>query len=138
MNPERFPQTSTRRGRGGRRDDLEGLYLRSSWEANYARYLNFLLEHGDIAAWEYEPDTFEFEGIKRGTRFYTPDFKITNANGGIEYHEIKGYMDSRSRTQLKRMAKYHPDIKVVLIDKDAYYAIARDVSALIPEWERRR
>ena len=138
MNPEQFPQTVTRRGRGGKRDDLDGLYLRSSWEANYARYLNFLLAHDEIVSWEYEPDTFEFEGIKRGTRFYTPDFKITNTDGSVEYHEVKGYMDARSKTKLKRMAKYHPDIKIVLINKPVYYAIARDIASFIPEWEHRR
>ena len=30
------------RSKSGRRDDLGGLFVRSSWEANYARYLNFL------------------------------------------------------------------------------------------------
>ena len=134
-HPERFPQMRTRRGKGGKREDLGGLFLRSAWEANYARYLNWLIEIGEIAAWEYEPDTFEFEPIKRGTRFYTPDFKITESDGSIEYHEVKGWMDPRSRTQLNRMAKYHPDVKLVLIDKEPYYAIARQVKNFILHWE---
>lgn len=119
----------------GKREDLGGLYVRSSWEANYARYLNWLVELGEIASWEYEPDTFWFEGIKRGTRSYTPDFKITNKNGTIEFHEVKGWMNPKSATQLKRMATYHPGVKIVLIDADAYRAIARDVSGFIPNWE---
>ncbi len=128
----------TKRGRGGRREDLDGLYVRSSWEANYARYLNWLVEVGELLAWEYEPDTFAFVGIKRGTRFYTPDFKVFNKDGSVEYHEVKGYMDQPSRTKLKRMVKYYPDITVVLIDKDAYYEIAKQVRCLIPHWETRR
>ena len=127
--------STTRRSRSGRREDLDGLYVRSSWEANYARYSNWLIEQDEITSWEYEPDTFEFEAIKRGTRFYTPDFKIVNNDGSVEYHEIKGWMDPKSRTKLKRMAKYHPNIKVVLIDSGGYHAIARQIKNFIPRWE---
>lgn len=123
------------RTKGGKRDDLDGLYVRSGWEANYARYLNWLLSIGEITAWEYEPDTFEFAGIKKGTRFYTPDFKITNNDGSIEYHEVKGWMDQKSATKLSRMAKYYPEIKIILIDNDVYRAISRQVRKIIPNWE---
>lgn len=136
-HPERWPQTSGRRGRGGKRPDLGNQYFRSSWEANWARYLNWLRDQGEIEWWEYEADTFEFP-VKRGSRFYTPDFKIKNADGTIEYHEVKGYMDQRSRTKLRRMAKYYPDTPLILIDKDAYYATAKDVRAFLPNWESRR
>jgi hypothetical protein len=44
-------------------------------------------------------------------------------------------MDQRSRTAIKRMAKYHPTIKLLVIDSKAYRKIAREVSKLIPEWE---
>jgi hypothetical protein len=137
MTTEQFPQTVSRRGRGGRRDDLGGQYFRSSWEANWARYLNWLKSIGEIRSWEFESKTFEFKGIKRGSRFYTPDFLVTNKDGSQEYHEIKGYMDARSATKLKRMKKYHPTVKVVLIDKGAYVATASKVCGLIPGWEGR-
>jgi len=114
---------------------LGGLYVRSGWEANWARYLNWLVELGEIRSWEYECDTFEFEAIKRGSRFYTPDFKVVNKNGSIEYHEVKGYMDARSKTKLKRMAKYYPDVKLILIERDTYYDVAKKVGAMIPNWE---
>lgn len=123
------------RSRGGRRADLNGLYVRSAWEANYARYLDWLIQNGEIEKWEYEPETFEFIRIKRGVRFYTPDFRITNKNGSIEYHEIKGWMDAKSAVKLKRMAKYYPNIKVVLIDEPVYKALAKSMKSFIPEWE---
>lgn len=129
-------QTTFSRGTVGKREDLGGLFVRSSWEANYARYLNWLVSHGEIKGWQYEVDTFEFASIKRGTRFYTPDFKIVNNDDTVEYHEVKGWMDAKSATKLKRMAKYYPDIKVIVIDKDAYYALARSVKALVPNWEK--
>jgi len=120
---------------GGKRSDLNGQYFRSSWEANYARYLNWLISIGEIKSWQYEPDTFEFTTIKKGTRFYTPDFKITNKDNSIEYHEIKGYMDDRSATKLKRMSKYYPAIKVILIDKDQYAGLSKQLRGIISGWE---
>jgi len=134
--PDLFPQTQTRRGTGGVRADI-GIYVRSGWEANYARYLNFLKTAGDIIDWKFEPKTFEFEGIKRGSRFYTPDFLVTWKNGRSEYHEVKGYMDQRSATKLKRMKKYHPEVVVVLIDSKHYRGIAKSMRGLIPHWEGR-
>ena len=29
------------RGKGGKRKDLDNVYFRNSWEANYARFLNY-------------------------------------------------------------------------------------------------
>lgn len=92
-------------------------YLKSSWEILYAEYLDSLLEKGKIVQWEYEPHTFWFENIKRGVRSYVPDFLVEYPDGRVEYHEVKGYLDPKSKTKLKRMAKYHPDISLKLIDK---------------------
>lgn len=124
--------------KGGRRTDLDGLYVRSSWEANYARYLNLRVSRGEISGWSYESDTFEFHKYKRGVRFYTPDFKVVLINGEIEYHEVKGYMDGRSATKLKRMVKHYPEVKVVLICKEEYWAIELSHSADIKLWERKK
>lgn len=119
---------------GGKRADLGGLYVRSSWEANYARYLNWLQKNGEIECWEYEPDTYEFP-VKRGNRSYTPDFKIFYSDGTYEYHEVKGYMNSHSAVKLKRMAKYYPDEKLILIDSEVYKALAKDMRLIIKNWE---
>lgn len=123
------------RCRGGRRSDLGEKYYRSAWEANYARYLNWLKERGEIKSWEFEPDTFEFTNIKKGTRFYTPDFKIITVDGSTEYHEVKGWMDEKSKIKIKRMKKYYPEIKLVLIGEDQYKPIARQVCHILPNWE---
>ena len=92
-------------------------YLKSSWELSYAKYLDELLANGKIVEWEYEPDTFWFERIKRGIRSYTPDFKVKYLSGEVEYHEVKGYLDSKSKTKLNRMRIYHPEIKMKLVDR---------------------
>ena len=132
-NVSNYPEVS-RRSKMGKRADL-GIFVRSAWEANYARYLNWLISLGEIVKWEYEADTFEFEKIKKGTRFYTPDFKITNNDGSIEYHEVKGYMDDKSKTKIKRFCKYYPDIKLVIIDKEFYVPLSNQMRNLIPNWE---
>lgn len=132
-NPAGTPRYSNRKN--GRREDLGNQYFRSAWEANVARYLEFLKANGEIHAWEYEADTFWFEAIKRGVRSYTPDFKIWDAPDSEPYYwEVKGYDYPRGRTARKRMAKYYPDVRLDLIGEDEYKAIAK-WKGLIPEWE---
>lgn len=96
------------------------IFFRSLWEANYALYLDFLKSNNLIKKWTFEEDTFWFEKIKRGVRSYKPDFKITLNDDSVEYHEVKGYMDSKSKTKLNRMRIYYPEIKMVLIQKKQY------------------
>jgi len=110
------------------------IYARSRWEANYARYLEFLRDHGEIAKWEHEPETFWFEKIKRGVRSYLPDFRVTFKDGRVEFHEVKGWMDARSQTKLKRMKKYHPAVVVRVIDAD-WFRANRNVRKIVEGWE---
>jgi len=110
-------------------------FFRSTWEVNYAHYMEWLKGQGEIREWEYEPTTFWFEKIKRGVRSYTPDFRITEPDGRVIYHEIKGWMDARSKTKIKRMAKYHPDVHLIVVDSKAYKALARKALRLVPGWK---
>lgn len=105
-------------------------YFRSQWEVNYAKFLQFLKEHKDIKDWEFEPDTFWFETIQRGVRSYLPDFKVFENNGDIIYYEVKGWMDDKSKTKLKRMKKYYPKIKLKLIQSHQYNEILKKFSFL--------
>lgn len=124
------------RGKQGKRVDLNNQYFRSAWEANYARYLRWLQGLGEIADWAYEPDTFIFETIKRGIRSYIPDFKIWETQESTPYYvEIKGWMDKKSQTKLKRMQKFYPEIAVVLVDKHDYSKLAKQLSRMIVGWE---
>jgi len=121
----------------GKRADLGGQFFRSRSEANYARYLNLLKRSGKIVGWAYEPHTFVFEGIKRGTMSYTPDFRVEYPDGRHEWHECKGWMDPQSKTRLKRMAKYYPDETIVVIPQRWFSQANRSgLSAVIPNWER--
>lgn len=125
---------SARRFFGGKRADIGNQYFRSRWEANYARYLSWLLKNQRIGGWRYEAATFEFP-VKRGQRFYTPDFEVTDTHGIISYHEVKGWMNPASKTKLKRMRKYHPDVTIHLIRDKEYRGIAKSVAHLVPGWE---
>ena len=110
-------------------------FYRSRWEANYARYLEYLKSQGKIKEWLHEPETFWFDKIKRGCRSYLPDFKVLFHDDRVEYHEVKGWMDTRSKTKLKRMAKYHPDVIIVVIDEGAYQYLEEVYAQYIPDWE---
>ncbi len=110
-------------------------YYRSRWEANYARYLQWLQEKKEIFSWAHEPKVFWFDGVKRGTVSYLPDFCVVEKSGEEVYHEVKGWMDKRSVTKLKRMKKYHPNVRMVLITAKEYKAISAAVSKIIKDWE---
>jgi hypothetical protein len=109
-------------------------YYRSRWEANYAYYLQWLKEKGEILDWKHEPKVFWFDGVKRGTVSYLPDFLVLEKDGKEAYHEVKGWMDDRSKTKIRRMAKYHPDVTLVVIDKKVYESLRRSVSKIVPGW----
>lgn len=110
-------------------------YFRSRWEANYGRYLEWLKANGAILEWQHEAKTFWFEGIKRGCVSYLPDFEVKSLNNTLQYHEVKGWMDPKSKTKLKRMAKYHPSVKVLVITKRQYQKLDRLFSRMIEGWE---
>jgi hypothetical protein len=107
------------------------IFFRSGWEPNYALYLDFLIKQKQIKKWEYEAETFWFEKIKRGVRSYKPDFKIYNNDGSIEYHEVKGWLDAKSKTKLKRMSKYYPAVKMVLIGQEDYKDIKNKLGKIL-------
>lgn len=119
----------------GVRPEIGIMNFRSAWEANYARYLNYLKSNGSIYKWEFEPETFWFLNIKRGVRSYTPDFKIWETEIDTPYYvEVKGWMDKKSATKLKRMKKYYKDIIIKLVDQSEYIKLKKEFSALL-SWE---
>ena len=69
--------------------DLGPVRYRSMWERNFARFLNYVGER-----FEYEPTTFWFKGIRRGTCSYKPDFH--SMQFPHRWYEVKGHMDARS------------------------------------------
>ena len=123
------------RSKRGYAEDLGARdFFRSMWEANYARYLDWLKEQGEIQDWQYEPQRFVFHGVTRAPVTYCPDFRITERDGSTVFHEVKGWMDSASKSKLKRMAKYYPDVRVVVVDEVGYKSIAKLAAPIVPHW----
>lgn len=109
-------------------------YFKSKWEYQYAMYLDLMKRNNHIIDWFYEPHTFYFKGIKRGTTNYKPDFKVIFPSGNEEWFEVKGYMDSKSATKIKRMAKYFPEIKLRVIDKTWFSSSSKILKKIIKNW----
>jgi hypothetical protein len=109
--------------RGGYREDLKQ-YFRSKWEANIARYYNFV-----GIKWIYEPQEFEFYKIKRGSRFYKPDFYLPASDSWVE---LKGFFRASDKTKLRRFKKYYPEefTKLRFIIKDPYSRSKANAEAL--------
>ena len=85
------------RTKSGIRKDL-GIYMRSNWEANYARILNF-----ENKKWDYEQDTFNLKTEKEGMKDYTIDFTIEDG-----FVEVKGWLDPKSKKTLKMFKECYP------------------------------
>lgn len=67
----------------------KAIKLRSDEEYRWARYLDLLVRSAHIKDWQYEAETFEFEERYCKREHYTPDFRIVNMDGSVEYHEVK-------------------------------------------------
>ena len=89
-----------------------------------------------IKGWEYEAERFMFEKVKRGTRSYCPDFQVMNNDDSIEYHEVKGWMTATAKTALRRMKRYYPEVKLILIDSKRYKALNAQLKNILPHWEK--
>lgn len=81
-------------------DDYKGKthVFKSRWELSYAQYLD---DRG--LDWEYEPRKFILDGY-----IYTPDFRVC-VDRGIEYHEVKGWLDERTIRRLKAFVSKYPE-----------------------------
>jgi hypothetical protein len=103
---------------GWKEIDGKQIFFRSNWEWKFAQYLQWLKVTKYIQDWEHEPHTFWFNEIKRGVRSYMPDFKVVEQNGSHYWVEVKGYMDAKSRTKIKRFRKYYPNEQLLVADAD--------------------
>jgi len=102
------PKKKARRSNIGKRKDCNDMFFRSSWEANIYRLLR---TDPNIILIEYEPTTFSFTpfGVKHGTVAYTPDFKITMADGSYLWIEVKGgWMKKTDEVKTNRFKKHYP------------------------------
>jgi len=132
----------------GKRKDL-GIFLRSSWESNFCRYLK---HHNQ--SFMYEPKVFLFENVKHGTVSYVPDFRVESPSGDYNWIEIKGMLKSSDKTRIRRFKKLYPEdfvrLKAVCNPNTAaekfflemnvpilahYRSLDKQYKDVIPHWE---
>lgn len=103
------------------RPDL-GFSPRSSWEANFARFLNY-----KGISFEYEELAF----LRKPKGMYIPDFLLPN-NIIIE---IKGFWSQDSRAKVKEFMANYPQYSFFIVDQDMYSTLNNLYSDVIPHWE---
>lgn len=130
--PERSGRPA-KRGKGGKRADLGGRFFRSAMEANWARFLTYRGHQ-----WLYEPTEWLLAfDVPRGVREYRPDWLVTPGlftKAPQELHETKGWMDSKSKTALNRVNKYHGKRIQVLYDPHLWDG--QRTPLIVVDWRR--
>jgi len=121
----KLPENKNHRSKAGHREDI-GHFVRSTWEANICRILNFL----DIE-YEYERKICRFKtncGILI-LDFYLPDKDI--------YLEPKAYLSKEKRLKLRNFVKLYPEIaeKTFIIDEETYELLKIMFREKISNWE---
>ncbi|MFW6172463.1 MAG: hypothetical protein ACOC5T_01845 [Elusimicrobiota bacterium] len=121
------------RGRGGFRKDIN-LYVRSTWEANFARILSFCNIN-----YEYEKKRFT---LSSGLT-YSPDFYCKYRD---IYYEIKGHAESRSKWKCsckncekgKRAIKelQNKGVRIKLIGHREYNFLKNRFKVHLKRWEK--
>lgn len=113
------------RGKSGIRPDIDSkICFFSRWEANVARYFNYI-----GTDWEFAPRTFDLGGQR-----YTPDFYLPETD---TYVEVKNFWNEYSRARDEKFRKRYPDLKLKVLLKEEYLRIESDFSARVPNWEYR-
>lgn len=90
----------------GKKSKYKGIWMRSSWEVKYAKYLD-----KNKIKWQYEPKTFDL-----GDMTYTPDFYLPEQN---KYIEIKGWWRDNSKRKFNLFKKVYSQIKIEILQKMA-------------------
>jgi hypothetical protein len=116
-------------GNLGFRSDL-GFYVRSSFEANYARILKLI-----NVPFKYECQRFFlFDKLGNKIASYCPDFYFPETDSFVE---LKGWMGPKSKWLIDEFVKQYPKVKfkVLMQDDDEWKQLTQKYSKLIPEWE---
>ena len=110
---------------GGFREDL-GHYVRSNWEADFARILNL---HN--LPYLYEPETFPVVLPDNQKANYTPDFYVPSED---TYYEIKGWMHERDQQKIDAFIAQYPEKNLVVINTTRFAELALQYKSYIA-WE---
>lgn len=105
----------------GIRKDLGDTKLRSAWEANIARILNY-----KNIKWSYEEKTF-----MQDTLPYLPDFFLDDGT----IIEVKGFWDNDSIAKVEALMRTKQVTNYLIVDSDMYKDLYEIYSNILPNWE---
>ena len=111
--------------KGGFRPDL-GHYVRSSWEADFARILKL-----KNINYQYEPQTFKIQRSNGNILHYTPDFYVPSQN---TFYEIKGWFHDLDKEKIQLFQEQYPQYSFDLINTTKFAEFALQYKNLI-NWE---
>ena len=109
----------------GFRKDL-GHYVRSSWEADFARVLKYLGIN-----YQYEPRRFTLSRADGATLTYAPDFFVPESRC---FYEVKGWMDDKSAEKIRLFREQYRGETLLVIDKTQFAELQMRYRDLV-EWE---
>ncbi|MBN1467703.1 MAG: DUF790 family protein [Fusobacteriaceae bacterium] len=103
-NKRRTGKNSPRFGKSshGKWEKYKGIWMRSSYEVIYAKWLDFLK-----IKWIYEPKAFDL-----GNSTYTPDFYLPKRK---TYIEVKGWWRPDAKKKYKQFKKLYSNLRILLI-----------------------
>lgn len=110
-------------GIAGFRGDI-GHFVRSRWEANFARILKF-----NSIKYTYEP-----KKLFLGNCFYTPDFYLSDFD---VYIEIIGYLSPEKEYKLRQISGLYPKFSLFILDEEGYRMLEGKYKTLV-NWEDQR
>lgn len=112
-------------GKGGYRNDI-GYYVRSRWEANYARICKLVDKHTT-----YESLKFFLKSSNGTVVVYTPDFIHKRII------ELKGFWRKGDKLKIELFRQQYPKEakKLVIIDAKRYNKLKSIFKPLIENWE---
>jgi DNA polymerase III alpha subunit len=111
--------------KGGFRSDLKH-YVRSTWEADFARILK--LHNLD---YKYEPKSFKLRRANGEILHYTPDFYVPSQD---TFYEVKGFLRDLDEEKLELFQQQYPQINLVIINTVKFAEFALRYKTLI-NWE---
>ena len=125
-NPHYGKQYPIKYSGGGYRSDIDH-YVRSTWEANFAR----LLKCSDIK-YAYEPKRFYAENCS-----YCPDFWLIDEDIYIELGVTCVKKMNGSFERMNKVLEVNPELadKLFFIDEARYAELEEKCSEMIEEWE---
>jgi DNA polymerase III alpha subunit/intein/homing endonuclease len=123
-NNAMFGKPTPHRKRGFRPD--LGHFVRSSWEADFARILKL---HN--VQYQYEPKTFPLIQDDGEMLHYTPDFYTPHDN---TFYEIKGWLHDLDQRKMDLFQRQYPQYCFVLINTTRFAEFAIKYKKLIA-WE---